>query len=197
MRDAARIGAVVLAAGRGTRFGSTKQLALIGGRPLVCVTAESILGSGLADVVVVVGHDAARVREALDDMPVRVVVNDRFAEGMATSIGAGIAALDADVAAALVVLGDQPVRAGVVAQLIERWRAGDPVIVAPVYAGARGNPVLFDAALFPDLMRLSGDRGARDLLEAAPERVTLVDFDYATPIDVDRMADIGALGSDS
>lgn len=201
MRPHGRIVALVLAAGRSTRFGSTKQLAVVDDRPLVRVSVDTLLASGVDDVTVVLGHDAARVRAALVGLPVRTVVNERYGEGMATSIAAGVASLDADVAAALVALADQPVAAGVVERLIEEWlnaaggASGAGAIVAPRYAGIRGNPVLFDAAILPELTRLEGDHGARDLLDASPERVTLVDFDFAPPPDVDRREDLERLSS--
>lgn len=190
MKASVRVAAIVLAAGSGTRFGSTKQLALLDGRPLIRVAVESILGYDVDEIVVVLGHDADAVRPALQGLPVRVIVNDRFAEGMATSLGAGVAALRAGIGGALVVLGDQPVPAGVVERLIARWRDDAADIVAPAYRGTRGNPVLFDAALFPELTRLRGDRGARDLIDASPARTTIVDFDFAAPPDVDRPADL-------
>ncbi|HUF14224.1 MAG TPA: nucleotidyltransferase family protein [Longimicrobiales bacterium] len=192
MKASARVAAIVLGAGSGTRFGSTKQLALLDGRPLIRVAVESILGYDLDEVVVVLGHDADAIRPALERLPVRIVMNERFAEGLATSLAAGVAALEPGIGAALVVLGDQPVPAGVVERLIARWRDDAGEIVAPAYRGTRGNPVLFDAALFTKLTRLRGDRGARDLIDASPWRTTIVDFDVAAPTDVDRPADLDA-----
>ena len=193
MTTRARVACVVLAAGRGTRFGSTKQLALVDGRPLLRATVESLLDAPLAEIVVVLGHDADAVRAALEGLPVRTVLNDRFAEGMGTSLGAGIDALDASCDAALVALGDQPIPAGIVERLVERWRRGDAAAVAPVYAETRGNPVLFDASTFGELRQLAGDRGGRDLLDRLGERVALVDFERAPPIDVDRPADLASV----
>ena len=191
MSRAGRVVAIVLAAGRSTRFGSTKQLAPVGDRPLVRLSVESLLAAGVDDVTVVLGHDAERVRDALAGLPAQTVVNDRYAEGMATSIATGVATRGEDVAAALVALGDQPVASGVVERLITEWEAeAENSIVAPRYAGTRGNPVLFDSAVFPELLRIEGDRGARDLLDASPERVRLVDFDFAAPPDVDRPTDL-------
>ena len=190
------VAVVVLAAGRGTRFGSTKQLAAAGGGTLVRTSVESLLSAGVGEVIVVIGHDADRVREALGDLPIRTVVNDRYGDGMATSIAAGVASLAPDVAAAVVALADQPVPPGVVERLVREWHSGGCVIVAPVYAGVRGNPVLFDAVVFPELLRLSGDRGARDLLDASPERVTPVEFDFAAPPDVDQPDDLATLSEE-
>lgn len=196
MSRSGRVAAIVLAAGRATRFGSTKQLALVGGRPLIRVSVGSILASWIDDVVVVLGHDADRVRSALAGLPVRTLVNERFAEGMGTSVAAGIASLGDDVGCALVVLGDQPVPSGIVERLVERWRSGDAGIVTPAYRGSRGNPVLFDSTLFPELALLHGERGARALVDASSERTAIIDFvDVPAPPDVDRTADLNALRS--
>ena len=187
------VAGVVLAAGRGTRFGSTKQLALVDGRPLLRTAIESLLHAPLIEIVVVLGHDADAVRVALEGLPVRAIVNERFDEGMGASIGVGVAALDARVDAVLVALGDQPIQRGVVERLIDRWQRGGPAAVAPVYDGTRGNPVLFDAALSGELLRIEGARGGRDLLDRLGARVALVDFDFAAPADVDRPEDVALL----
>ena len=193
MTRSGRITTLLLAAGRATRFGSTKQLAPVGGRPLIRLCVESLLGSGMRDVVVVLGHEAERVRRALNGLPVRTLVNDRFGDGMGSSLATGIASLEEHTAAVLVALGDQPVAADIIERLVEEWRLGQSAIVAPVYAGRRGNPVLFDATVFPELARLSGDRGARDLVDGSADRVALVEFDFPAPPDVDRPADLAIL----
>lgn len=193
MTRSGRITTLVLAAGRGMRFGSTKQLATVDGRPLIRLCVESLLESVVRDVVVVLGHDEERVRRALDGLPVRTLVNDRFADGMGSSLATGVASLEEDTAAVLVALGDQPVAARIIQRLVDEWRRGESGIVAPVYAGARGNPVLFDATVFPELALLSGDRGARDLVDGSANRVALVEFGFPAPPDVDRPEDLAIL----
>lgn len=190
----ARVAVVVLAAGVGSRFGSTKQLAGLGGRPLVRRAVESVLVPAVDDVVVVLGHDATSVERALAGVDVRLVLNERFADGMGTSIGAGIAALPAGTGAAVIALADQPVPRGVIGRLVERWREGAD-IVAPSYRGWRGNPVLFDASLFELLRRIEGDRGARALIESHTAQLAQVELDLPAPLDVDTPADLRALES--
>ena len=119
--------------------------------------------------------------------PVHLVVNEAYAQGQSTSLRAGIAALGHSVAAAVVLLGDQPfVTPAIVGRLLAAWQNGDGAIVAPVYAGQRGNPVLFARTVFSELLAVQGDQGARSVLAANRERVTLVPFEDARPLaDID------------
>jgi molybdenum cofactor cytidylyltransferase len=177
---------IILAAGAATRMGRPKQLLDWGGQPLVRVAAEEALAAGLGRVLAVVGAAADEVAAALAGLPLDVVPCPDYAAGQSASLRAAVGALEPDTAAAIVLLADQPfVTAAIVAQLAEEWRASGAAIVAPVYRGVRGNPVLFDRAVFPELLAVSGDRGARALIAADPGRVR------AVPIDDDRpLADI-------
>ena len=139
---AANVAAVVLAAGRATRMGVQKVLLPLGGRPLVCRVVAAALASRAAPTVVVVGHDAARVRDAVAGSPVTVVTNHRYAEGMSTSLRTGVAALDDDVRAALFLLGDQPfVTPELLDRLIARFVATRAPIVRPAVDGRPTTPV--------------------------------------------------------
>ncbi|MGB3271740.1 MAG: molybdopterin-binding/glycosyltransferase family 2 protein [Xanthobacteraceae bacterium] len=169
-----RVAAVILAAGRSTRMGGpNKLLADLKGRPLVRIVAEQALASQAAEVVVVTGHQRAEVEAALNGLRVRFVHNPDFAEGLATSVKTGIAAVSADVAGAVVCLGDMPL---IDAHLIDRLIAAFAperglFIAAPVSDGRRGNPVLWGRRFFPELMKLEGDVGARHLIAANAEAV--------------------------
>lgn len=188
------IAAVVLAAGTSHRFGSRKMLAPIAGRPLVRWTVEHVLASRVDEVVVVAGGDAMEARDALARLPVRVVANARAAEGLSTSLHAGIAALSESIRAAVIVLGDQPsVEPDVIDQLIDAHRGSGKPIVVPLYRGTRGNPVLFDASLFDELRAVRGDRGARDVIARDPSRVASVRLDLPLPPDVDHPDDLRSL----
>ena len=150
-----RIAAVVLAAGRSTRMrGPNKLLAEIARRPLVRIVAEEALASRADPVIVVAGHQRAEVEKALAGLRVRIVHNPDFAEGLGTSLRAGIAAVPADSDAAIVCLGDMPrVDAALLNRLIAAF---DPdrgaLVVVPTFEGKRGNPVLWSRRFFPDLM---------------------------------------------
>jgi len=189
-----RVAALLLAAGAARRFGSQKLLHPVAGVPLVRRSAESLLTAALDLVIVVVGSDAAAVRAALEGLPVRVVDAPDWEDGMAASLRAGVGALGDDVAAAVIALGDEPsVGANVIDPLIDAWRSGVALAVAPTFGGAQRPPVLFDRALFPELAALRGDHGARRVLERDPLRVQLVPLDLPEPHDVDRPEDVAAV----
>jgi molybdenum cofactor cytidylyltransferase len=190
------IAAIVLAAGASTRFGAQKLLAPLHGKPVVRWAAERALAAGADETIVVTGADGEAVGAALDGLPLRVVRNPRYAEGMSTSLAAGIAAAAAGTRAALLALGDQPLvpAAAYAAVLAEHLVRGAPIVV-PVYNGVRGHPVLFDAALFPELAAVRGDQGARDVIARDPARVALVLLALSPPLDVDEPGALAALAT--
>ena len=184
-----RIAAVVLAAGRSTRMGGpNKLLAEIAGRPLARIVVEEALASRARPVIVVVGHERAKVENALAGLPVEVVYNPDFAQGLGTSVRAGIAAVPAEADGAIVCLGDMP---QVDAALIDRLMAAfDPdrgaLIVMPTVEGRRGNPVLWSRRFFHDLMAIEGDVGARHFIGRYSEAVADVPLEgSAALVDVD------------
>jgi len=192
-----QVAAVVLAAGGSTRMGRTKQLLPIKGQPMVHRVVQAVCTAGLAQVVVVLGAQAQAIGETLTDLPVEIVINDAWAAGLSTSVRAGLAALRDEVQAVLMILGDQPALSpDLLHRLVERYRASDAPIVAPVFGGRRGNPVLFDRRLFAELAAIEGDRGGRVLLQthaAQVEWVTVTDeailLDIDTPDDYQVWAD--------
>ena len=191
------IAAIVLAAGAARRFGSQKLVAEMVGLPLVRLSVERVIAGTSNGVIVVLGHDADAVRSALAGLPVRFVYNPRPEEGLGTSLSAGVNALSPDTEAAIIALGDQPVvRRNVFPALIARFQQGGAGIVAPRYDGVQGTPVLFARAVFPELARLTGDRGARTVVERETSRVAFVDFPYGMPRDVDSPEDLAALRTD-
>jgi molybdenum cofactor cytidylyltransferase len=192
------IAGVVLAAGASRRFadgrGVQKLVARAAGKPVVCWTVERLLAAHIDEVVVVTGHERDAVRGALGTLRVRVVDNPQFSRGLGASLETGIAALPAAVTGAIIALGDQPtVSTAVIDLLIDAWHERHMPIVAPLYRGVRGNPVLFGASLFPELRTVGGDHGARDIIARSPERVTLVDVDADMPLDVDDRASLDAV----
>ncbi len=186
------IAGIVLAAGASRRFGSQKLLATVRGVPLVRRTVERLVATSLDDIVVVLGSHAAAVNAALVGLDVRTVVNAEYEAGMSTSLRVGLDALPATAEAALVALADQPaVGAEIVDRLVERYRDDRSAIVAPRYRdGVRGNPVLFDRALFAELRAASGDEGGRSVVARDPHRVTLVELEQEMPRDVDVPEDL-------
>ena len=171
------IAAIVLGAGRSSRMGGpNKLLAEIGGKPLVRIVVDQVLASRARPVIVVTGHQRERVEAALKGLPVKFVHNPHFADGLGTSLKAGVGALPAEVDGAIVCLGDMP---QVDAALIDRLiGAFDPdagaLAVVPTIDGKRGNPVVWSRRFFPDLMAVEGDIGARHLIGRYTEVVAEV-----------------------
>ncbi len=186
--DAPRIGAVVLAAGRSSRFGAgNKLLAEVDGEPMVRRAARAAIEGGAAAVAVVTGHEREEVEAALAGLDVRFVHNPDFAGGQSTSVRAGIAAVPEDCEGAVVLLGDMPrVDGQVVRRVIGAYRpVGGVFVVVPEHEGRRGNPVLWSRRFFPELMALEGDRGARELIARDPAAVATVEAGPAVLFDVD------------
>lgn len=190
-KDLSRVAAIVLAAGGSSRMGQPKQLLPVHGRPMVRHVTEAVCASGLAQVVVVVGAHAEAVKDALDDLPVDIVTNPAWAEGMSISVRAGLRALRPDIQAVLMVLADQPALVpDLIQRLVSRYRATAAPIVLPYYQGQRGNPVLFDRELFPELMAVEGDRGGRALIARYAEQAERMEVDDPAVItDIDTRQD--------
>lgn len=183
------VAAVVLAAGRSTRMGSNKLLEKVGGVPMVRLVVEAALASRARPVHVVTGHQADAVAAALAGLPVTLVANAAFASGLASSLKAGIASLSGTACdAAVVMLGDMPrIEGRHVDRLIAAFAPKEGrSIVVPVRADKRGNPVLWSAELFPEMLEVAGDTGARHLIGQHAESVAEVDLDTdAIFLDVD------------
>lgn len=179
--------AIVLAAGRSTRMQERNKLLLPWGeKRIVQAVVETLLEVPLAEVVVVTGHQCAEVEEVLQDYPLRLVHNADYAEGLSTSIRAGV-----EVAAAssgyLFALGDMPrLKGETVVQLCDVFSEHEDAIVVPAVSGQRGNPVVFASCYREELLHLEGDRGAKPLLQKYADRVVQVEVeDQGIFVDVD------------
>ena len=184
-----KVAALVLAAGQSRRMGERNKLLIeVDGRPMLRHAVEAATGAGVRETVVVTGHERERVEAALAGLPVRFVHNPDYAEGLSTSLKAGVGALGRKVDGALVLLGDMPrVTAEHLRRLIEAF---DPTegrgIVVPTHHGKRGNPVLWARAYFAAMRDLQGDVGAKHLIGEHEDEVAEVDLpDEATLLDVD------------
>ena len=192
------IAGLLLASGASRRFGSDKLLADLAGRPVVRWSAEA-LDSAVDSLVVVVPPGSPALRDALSDLDADFVENPSAHEGMASSIRAGVAALPREAEAVVIALGDQPtLDPGVVRRVVAAWRdaPGKARAVTASYTDGRGHPTLFAAELFPSLLALAGDRGARDLLASLGDSLALVEAAGARPADVDTPAALERLRAD-
>lgn len=188
--------ALILAAGAGRRFGANerggKLLADLGGVPVVRRVAERVLGAGFAEMVVVTGAGGASLRSGLEGLSCRFVDASDWAEGMAASLRAGIAALAADAPGACVFLGDMPlVPVSLCADLIAAAEAAG-YAARPRLADRPGHPVAFTRAAFADLMMLEGDKGATALLADRGDVAYLDTADSGVLFDIDTPADLSA-----
>jgi molybdenum cofactor cytidylyltransferase len=195
--DVQNVHAVVLAAGRSSRMGGpNKLLAYFDGEPLVRRVVSRVLASGTAGVTVVLGHQAELVSSALAEMPVGIVHNQAYAEGMAGSLQVGLAAVPADASGVLVVLGDMPeVQAGDLARMLQAFEShAGTAIVRATNRGKRGNPVILPQACFEEIAALHGDTGARAIIESGAYEVVDVELGHAASVDVDTPAALQAAG---
>ena len=171
-----RIATVVLAAGMSRRMGQPKQLLPFGGSTVLRTVLKMLQSvSGRGDVVVVLGHRADEVRKVLP-AEVRYVINEAYAEGMFSSVLAGLASLDEDVEGMLLLLGDQPqIRASVVQAVLDRWEQTDKGIVIPEVGGKRGHPILVDVRRYGEAIRsLDGSEGMKPIVRGYPEDTAVV-----------------------
>jgi molybdenum cofactor cytidylyltransferase len=195
MAEPFRCGLVLLAAGASTRMGRPKQLLEIDGVPLVRRAAEAALAAPVWPVIVVLGAHAEKIRPTLASLPLLLADNAEWAEGLASSLRAGIRTLglfSAHLDAAVIALCDQPgFSTETVAQLLALRRTSGRSIVATLAGGHLGPPVLFDREFFPALQMLEGDAGARQLLLAQREKIAVLEApalatDLDTPADYEK-----------
>ena len=189
------IGGVVLAAGAASRFGSPKQLAELDGVPLLQHAVDAMLAVPAIDpVVVVLGAQADRVRDAVAFAAARPVLCEDWADGMAASLRRGVEAVG-DCDWVVVTLGDQPrVTSQVIAAVLDHAESAPAgtAAVRAAYDGVAGHPVALARAILPAVAKLSGDVGARDLLGGADVR-TFEAAHLCDPADVDTPEELEAL----
>ena len=185
------IAALVLAAGSASRFGRTKQVETVRGKPLVQHAIDAAVAAGVGDVVVVLGHDAERVRDALR-LPdaARTVVNPDHRDGLASSLRAGLRALRPGSDAAVVLMGDQPgITDAHVGAIVDAFRERPSPILRLKFRDGPG-PALLARETWAEAAGLEGDAGARVLMERHPEWVVDVDVPGDAPVDVDEVTDL-------
>jgi molybdenum cofactor cytidylyltransferase len=186
----APIAGIVLAAGQSIRFGAAKQILPWEDMTLAAHSVRTALDAGLDPVLVVLGHEAERVERSLRGLPVRPVFNPEFAAGQGTSVRKGVDSLPSRTGAAVFLLADQPLAtADLVRAIVCAHRRTLAPACVPVFEGRRGNPVLFDKALFGELRTLRGDEGGRALLEKYRSALVSVPASRAILQDVDTPED--------
>jgi len=192
---AARVGGVILAAGKSSRLGRPKQLLNLGGEPLLRHTVRNAANSNLDHVVLVLGARAAEIDAEIGYLGQRIVVNPLYDTGQSTSLRLGLESIDHDAEAVLFLLGDQPtVTSGLINELLRQFEATSAPIVQATYANGPANPVLFARSLFSELMAIEGDEGARSVIVRHRRDTAFAQFpDIPIPQDVDTLEDYRAL----
>ena len=184
---------VVLAAGASTRFGSTKQLVRVNGRPLMHTVVSRAVELAGHSVTVVLGAHAGELAPLLKHSPASVAVNREWAEGIASSIREGLAHAPSTADAILIMLADQAaVTIEDLRRLAGTWRRNPHSIAAAQYSGGVGVPAVFPRWCFRDLNELRGDRGAQSLLQRFVDRLVRLPMPSAE-LDIDRPEDLLAL----
>lgn len=168
--ERSQISAIVLAAGSSRRMGTTKQLLPVGRGTMLQQTILNLVTCPLTETLVVLGHEAEKIRQGLTGLPVTVVVNHRFHEGMSSSIKCGLQHVKPSCGSVLIALGDQPfIASHTVAAIIEAYLKSDKGIAYPTHRGVKGHPVILDRKYEGEMRRLSGDTGCRQILDAHPD----------------------------
>ena len=185
------VAAIVLAAGRSTRMGQAKQLLPLGETTVLEATLANVRHSAASEVILVLGAAAESIQNRISPHNFRTVINPEYAEGMASSLRAGIAALSPQTEAALIVLADQPfVRPETLDHLIAEYARTRQPILIPTWQGTRGNPVLLGRAIFPEVMQLQGDAGCRAIFGRHPNAILNVEVkDEGILLDIDNQED--------
>jgi len=187
---------ILLAAGESKRFGASKQLIRIEGRFLIERVLAAALESNLDRVLLVLGCEHERIRSRLGawagHSKFDLLVNPDYRGGLSTSLKSAVARIQGEFPAAMFLLGDQPlVDADLIDLLLARFAESEKPICVPTHRGVRGNPVLFASDFYPAILSLTGDRGARDLIAAHPDRVLAVEIpDPHVFLDIDRPEDV-------
>lgn len=185
---------MVLAAGASSRLGRNKLLVELAGESLVRRAVRRAAAAGLDPVLAVVGHEADRVEAALAGLPVRTVFNPEHESGQPSSLKAGIAAVPDGAGAAVVALADMPlVTAGRIAALVERYRETGALAVASDYGGVLAPPILYDRALFPELLAMEGPGFAREILARHRGETLALSRPAEDLVDLDDEADLRRL----
>lgn len=190
---------IILAAGRSSRFGPPKQLLELRGKYLLEHALSAALESRLNHVVLVLGHLHQKILRKLGDCfresHLQVVVNHRYHEGQSRSIQAGLLKIRKTYPAVMFLLGDQPMLdSSTINYMLDRFHSSDKDICVPVCRGKRGNPTIFNSAMYEQLLAIEGDIGARDIIKANPERVLRIEIENSLCFfDIDSQKDFEQL----
>lgn len=197
-RRAGPVAGILLAAGTSSRMGSNKLLFALDGETVLRRAARTALDGGLSPLLVVLGHEAERAGRELAGLPCQVVINPDYQQGINSSLKSGVAALPAEARAAMVLLADMPfVTAEMIAGLVERYRASAAPLVISDYAGVNAPPMLYDRALFGELLEMTGEGCGRQVVKRHREEAEVLAWPESALADLDVPEDYARLTAGS
>ena len=188
MKSRGRIACIILAAGKSTRFGKTKQLFKVKGKSLVQRALDAANNSSADYVLLVLGADSSEILSRTDLGRAELVLNRSYAEGQSTSIKCGILNLPEDSAGAILMVADQPfLKSSHLDKMIQEFRKQTDSTVLLGHQGEPRNPVLVPAELFPKLLRIRGDAGAKNVVRRCAKVRLIEIYDEKVFLDIDTM----------
>ena len=195
MSDETRCAAIVLAAGASTRLGQPKQLLQLDGESLLHRTVRTAGEAGCDPIFVVLGYEADYMEQELIDLAARPAINPDWRSGMGSSLRSGIEAVMEEIPTppkTFILLCDQPtLSAEILSKLLDASAKAKSLITASSYAGRSGVPAIFDRQLYPYLLRVEGDQGARSVIQRYADQTTSVDFPGGI-LDIDTPEDLAS-----
>jgi molybdenum cofactor cytidylyltransferase len=190
---------IILAAGMSVRFGSLKHLLRVGKTTILSMVIDAAVRSDLDRVVLVLGYRSDKIITTIGDYlhypKLRTVINPRYQEGMSGSIQRGLMEIKDEFPSVMIILGDHPLLdTATINMLLDRFRSSDKFICVPTYKGTKGLPVCFGKRFYADIMDITGDIGAREIMQKNPEHVLTVEIDNPDCFfDVDNNGDMEEL----
>jgi molybdenum cofactor cytidylyltransferase len=190
--------AIVLAAGLSSRMGRNKLLLTFKSKPLIARAADTLLAAEVDEVIVVLGHEAEKLREHLEGKPVKLVFNPEYSSGQSTSVRMGVSAVSSRATAILICLADQPLLEpediNQIVRAFPRAKETGKSIVVPFHQGQRGNPVILDVTHRDAILEVVGDVGCKQVIKRHPERVLVVEMETDHVVrDVDTLEEFNSL----
>ena len=193
------VAGIILAAGMSKRFRKVKQLFEIGNSTILSMVIKAAIKSDLDKIVLVLGYESDKIKaslvNSLKESKLVAVVNPNYFQGMSTSLGCGLMEIKKEFPSVMILMGDQPfVSYKVINHILKSFKAADKDICVPVYKGKRGLPVCFTDAFYDDMLNISGDMGAREIIRNNPLKIQTVEIeDPVCFMDIDEEADLEQL----
>ncbi len=198
-KDKSPTAGIILAAGTSVRFGSFKPLFKVGNGTILSMVIDAAVKSDLDRIVLVLGYKSgeinANISHYLHDSRLRTVINPLYRDGMSSSIQRGLLEIMDEFLSVMIIMGDHPLLdSDTINMLLDRFKASGRDICVPVYKGTIGLPVCFGKRFYSDIMGITGDIGAREIIQKNPEHVLTVELENPDCfLDVDNKGDVATL----